>query len=108
MKIKKGDKVIVISGKDKGKTGIVKEILPKKDKVIVEGINIRTHHVKPTQNNPEGGILTQEGPIHVSNLIINIGNKNELKGSRIGYKIELNKNGKKEKKRFAKKNGEII
>lgn len=111
MKIKIGDNVIVIAGRDKGKMGIVRETFPKDHKIIVEGINIRTIHNKPTQSNPDGGIEQVEKPISVSNVMINVGDIkdiNKAKVSRIGYKIEKNKNGKKEKKRISKANGEEI
>ncbi len=107
MKFKKGDTVVVIAGKDKGKTGIIKEVNKEKRTLIVEGINMRTHHVKPTQQNPEGGILTQEGPIQSSNVMLNVGGKN-IEVSKIGYKIQKNKKGKNEKVRVSKKNGEAL
>ena len=69
MHVKKGDKVMVISGKDKGKTGVILEALPKKDRVLVEGVNIVKKHSKPSQDNPQGGIISQEAPIHVSNVM---------------------------------------
>ncbi len=107
MKFKKGDTVVVITGKDKGKTGIVKEVNETKNTLIVEGINMRTHHIKPTQQNPEGGILTKEGPIQASNVMLNIGGK-KIEVSKIGYKIQKNKKGKNEKVRVSKKNGEAL
>lgn len=109
MKIKKNDKVVVISGKEKGKTGTVKEVISSKNKIIVEGINIRKHHIKPTQQNPEGGLLEVEGPIDVSNVMINIGkSKKEIIATKIEYKSEFNKNGKVVKKRYSKKTKELI
>ena len=68
MHVKKGDTVKVISGKDKGKTGVVLTALPKKDRVLVEGVNIIKKHTKPNQANPQGGIVSQEAAIHVSNV----------------------------------------
>lgn len=108
MKIKKNDKVVVISGKDKGKLGVVKEVLPNKDMVIVEEVNMKTHHVKPTQQNPEGGIIKKEAPIHVSNVMLNVGSKKEIQVSKIGFRNEVNKNGKKTKKRYSKRNNEVL
>lgn len=67
MKIKKNDKVKIIAGKDKGKTGKVLRALPKKDQIIVEGVNIKKRHQKPTQSNQKGQILDKTMPIHVSN-----------------------------------------
>ncbi|WP_414050780.1 50S ribosomal protein L24 [Macrococcus animalis] len=101
MHIKKGDKVIVITGKDKGKTGTVIEALPKKDRVVVEGVNIAKKHQKPTQMNPEGGIVEFEAAIHVSNVMLIDPKTN--KPTRVGTKIEEGK-----KVRVAKKSGEII
>lgn len=69
MHVKKGDKVRVISGKDKGKTGIILAAYPKESRVLVEGINIVKKHAKPSQANPQGGIINQEAPIHVSNVM---------------------------------------
>lgn len=69
MHVKSGDKVIVISGKDKGKTGTVLKAIPSKDRVVVEGVNIVKKHQKPTQDNPDGGILETEAAIHVSNVM---------------------------------------
>lgn len=68
MKLRVGDKVQVIAGKDKGKQGEIVQILPKKDRVIVENVNLVTKHLKPSQSDPEGGIITREAPIHVSNV----------------------------------------
>ena len=70
MHVKKGDKVVVITGKDKGKKGTIIKSIPSKNKVIVEGINIVTKHVKPNRNNQQGGIMHQEAPIHVSNVML--------------------------------------
>ncbi len=101
MHVKKGDKVKVITGKDKGKTGIVLAAFPKKNRVIVEGVNIVKKHVKPNQLNPQGGIVSQEAPIHVSNVMLIDPKSGEP--TRVGYKIE---NGKKV--RVAKKSGAVI
>ena len=68
MKIHVGDTVVVIAGKDKGKQGEVLQVLAKQDKVIVEGVNMATKHIKPSQADPEGGIVTRDAPIHVSNV----------------------------------------
>ena len=67
-KIKKGDRVIVLSGKDKGKTGEVTRALPKDGKVIVAGVNIATRHRKPSQENPQGGLEKIEAPLHISKV----------------------------------------
>ncbi|MBM7555077.1 50S ribosomal protein L24 [Thalassobacillus pellis] len=101
MHVKKGDKVMVISGKDKGKQGSILEAYPKKERVLVEGINIVKKHAKPSQDNPQGGILNQEAPIHVSNVMPIDPKSGEP--TRVGYKEE---NGKKV--RIAKKSGEAL
>lgn len=72
MKVKVGDNVKIIAGKDKGKTGVVIKTLKKENKVVVEGINIVKKHQKPTNNNDKGGIIEMPAPIHVSNVKINL------------------------------------
>ncbi|MEI4771104.1 50S ribosomal protein L24 [Psychrobacillus sp. FJAT-51614] len=101
MHVKKGDKVKVISGKDKGKTGVILTAYPKKDRVLVEGVNIIKKHMKPNQANPQGGIVSQEAAIHVSNVMLIDPKTGEP--TRVGYKVEDGK-----KVRVAKKSGEII
>ncbi|MFA6703120.1 MAG: 50S ribosomal protein L24 [Dysgonamonadaceae bacterium] len=100
--IKKGDSVYVNSGEDKGKTGRVLEIEVKKNRAIVEGVNIMTKHTKPNAQNPNGGIVKKEASIHLSNL--NLVDPKTGAPTRIGRKE--NKNG--ELVRFAKKSGEEI
>lgn len=89
MKIKKGDKVIVISGFYKGKTGIVQRAYPSLNKVVVEGINVRKKHRKPTQQNPEGSIIDVYAPIDASNVAL-IDPKTK-KATRVGYDIVKDK-----------------
>lgn len=101
MHVKKGDKVKVISGKDRGKEGTILEAYPKKERVLVEGINMIKKHAKPSQDNPQGGILNQEAAIHVSNVMLIDPKSGEP--TRIGYE---NRDGKKV--RIAKKSGEAI
>lgn len=101
MLIKKGDKVIVITGADKGKTGVVQRAYPKLEKVVVEGVNVKKKHRKPTQQNPEGSILDIYAPIHVSNVAL-IDPKTK-KATRVGVKEVKGK-----KVRYAKKSGEVI
>jgi len=101
MHVKKGDKVMVITGKDKGKTGVILAAFPKKDRVLVEGVNIVKKHTKPNQENPQGGIVSQEAAIHVSNVMPIDPKTGEP--TRVGYKFE---NGKKI--RIAKKSGEAL
>ena len=100
MKIKKGDTVQVISGNEAGKSGRVIKIFPTKDKIVVEGLNMVKKHARPTQENPQGGIMEKEAAIHISNVMFILGGK----PTRIGYKTL--EDGKKVK--FAKTNGEII
>lgn len=101
MHVKKGDKVMVISGKDKGKTGVILTAYPKKDRVLVEGVNIIKKHMKPNQANPQGGIVSQEAAIHVSNVMLIDPKTGEP--TRVGSKVEDGK-----RVRVAKKSGEII
>jgi len=101
MHVKKGDKVMVISGKDKGKTGNILSAFPKQSRVLVEGVNIVKKHAKPSQLNPQGGIINLEAPIHVSN-VMPIDPKSG-KPTRVGYTEE---NGKKV--RVAKISGELL
>lgn len=101
MHVKKGDLVKVIAGKDKGKQGVILQAFPKKQRVIVEGVNLIKKHTKPSQENPQGGIITKEAPIHVSNVMPIDPKTGEP--TRVGYKIE---NGKKV--RYAKKSGAVL
>ena len=101
MHVKKGDKVKVISGKDKGQVGTILEAYPKKDRVLVEGVNMIKKHSKPSNDNPQGGIITKEAPIHVSNVMQLDPKTGEP--TRVGYKMVDNK-----KVRIAKKSGEPL
>ncbi|MGO4960349.1 50S ribosomal protein L24 [Jeotgalibaca porci] len=101
MHVKTGDKVKIITGKDKGKEGVVLKTLPKKDRVIVEGINIVKKHRKASQTNVTGGILEEEASVHVSNVMLIDPKTGEP--TKVGYKVEDGK-----KVRFAKKTGELI
>ena len=107
IKIKRGDMVVVITGKDLGREGKVLLVDHAKCKVIVEGINMMIRHTKPNRSNQTGGIIRKEAPIHVSNVMY----LHKDKPTRIGYKVEVAEvNGKREttKKRYAKSTGEII
>ena len=107
MKITKNDNVMIIAGNDRGKTGKVLKVFPKKNRVIVEGINIRKRHTKPSQTNPQGGILEKEAPINASNAMILDPKSNEP--TRIGAQIILDeKTGKKKRARISKISGEMI
>ena len=100
MKIKKGDQVIVITGRDKGTTGEVIKSMPKENKVIVQGINLVKRHTKPTQESA-GGIISKEAPIHVSNVALI--DPKDGKATRVGFKVEDGK-----KVRVSKRSGEVI
>ncbi|AEI46007.1 50S ribosomal protein L24 [Paenibacillus mucilaginosus] len=100
--VKKEDTVIVITGKDKGKKGRVIAAFPRENRVLVEGVNMIKKHAKPSQQNPQGGILNQEAPIHVSNVMLV--DPKSGQPTRVGYKVL--ENGKKV--RVAKKSGEVI
>ena len=101
MKIKKGDKVIVITGKDKGKTGEVTKVMPKDNKVVVAGVNMAKRHQKPSQENA-GGIIEKEMPIHVSNVALVDPKSGEA--TRVAMRIE---DGAR-KVRVAKRSGDVI
>jgi len=101
LKIKKGDKVIVTTGKDKGKLGNVVSVNPKENKAIVSGVNIAKRHTKPTRDS-EGGIVSKEMPIQISNIAIV--DPKSGKATKVGFKIQ--KDGAKV--RYAKASGEII
>ena len=100
-KIKKGDKVVILSGKDRGRTGEVTKAMPKENKVIVSGINVHARHRKPSQVNPQGGIERKEAPLHVSKVAI----ADPKTGAATRVRFE-ERDGKKV--RVAVKSGELI
>jgi large subunit ribosomal protein L24 len=107
MKIRKNDNVMVISGNDRGKTGKVLKVFPKKSRIIIEGINLRKRHSKPSQKNPQGGIIEKEAPIHASNVMLLDPKTNEP--TRLGSQIILDENtGKKKRARISRSTGEMI
>ena len=99
-KIRKGDKVVVLAGKDKGRSGEVLKVMPKEDTALVRGINIVRRHQRQTQTQ-EGGILSKESPINLSNIAI--ADPKDGKPTRVGFKIDGDK-----KVRVAKTTGEVI
>ncbi len=103
MKIKKGDNVTIISGKDKGKTGSVKQTFPKTSQVLIDGINIKIRHQKNKRTRSIGQIIEKSTPIHVSNVALMEGKK----AVRVGYMIEIN-GDKKTKVRVARPSGKKI
>lgn len=107
MKFKKEDNVIVISGNYKGKTGKILKVFPKKERVIIEGVNIRKRHTKASNQNPKGGIIEKESPINASNIMIIDSKTNEP--TRIGKKIIIDdKTGKKKSVRISRLSGEML
>jgi large subunit ribosomal protein L24 len=114
MKIKKGDRVIVVSGKDKGVTGKVIEAYPDTQRVLVEGVNRIKKHTKvgqSTRGAKTGGIVTQEASIHVSNVMLLVEVDGKKVGSRIGYRLEkVEREGRERtvRVRYAKRTGEDI
>ena len=101
-KIKKGDSVVVRSGKDKGRTGTVMAVMPKDGKLLVQGVNVATRHRKPTQANPEGGIDRREAPMHISK--VSLADPKTGKPTRVRF--EVAKDGSKV--RIAVKSGEKV
>ena len=101
LKIKKGDKVVILSGKDKGKHGEVTKSFPKDGKVIVSGVNIATRHRKPSQTEPQGGLVRTEAPLHVSKVAIE--DPKTGKPTRVRFEVQDGK-----KVRVAVKSGEKI
>ena len=99
-KIKKGDRVVLLTGKDKGRQGVVTKVLPKDERVFVQGVNMVQRHTKASQTDPNGGIKSKEASIHVSNVAV-VDNKG--KPTRVGFRIDGDK-----KVRIAKTTGEVI
>jgi large subunit ribosomal protein L24 len=99
-KIKKGDRVVVLTGKDKGRQGAVSKVFPKESRVLVDGLNMVQRHTRPSQGDPQGGIKNKEAPLHVSNVAV-VDSKG--KPTRVGFRMDGDK-----KVRFAKTTGEVI
>ncbi|GGE83525.1 MULTISPECIES: 50S ribosomal protein L24 [Stappia] len=100
-KIKKGDKVVVLTGRDKGKTGEIVQILPKEDKALVRGVNVVQRHQRQTAQ-AEGGIISKELPVHISNLAL--ADPKDGKPTRVGFRV----NDDGTKVRVAKRSGDLI
>jgi large subunit ribosomal protein L24 len=100
IKIRRDDKVRVIAGEHKGSEGKVVKMIREKNKAIVEGVNLIKKHAKPSAQNPQGGIIEKEAPIHISNLSLIT---NDGQATRVGYRMEEGN-----KVRFAKKNNEVV
>ena len=99
-KIRKGDRVVVLTGKDKGREGAVRKVMPKEGRVVVQGLNMVQRHTRPSQMDPQGGIKNKEAAIHVSNVAV-VDSKG--KPTRVGFRMDGDK-----KVRFAKTTGEVI
>jgi len=99
-KIKKGDQVMVLTGKDKGRQGAVLKVLPSEQRVVVQGLNMVQRHTRPSQLDPQGGIKHKEASIHLSNVAVV---DSAGKPTRVGFRVEGDK-----KVRFAKTTGEVI
>jgi large subunit ribosomal protein L24 len=99
-KIKKGDRVVVLTGKEKGREGRVLKVMPKEQRLVVEGLNMVQRHTRPSQADPQGGIKNKEAAIHVSNVAIVDSNG---KPTRVGFRVDGDK-----KVRVAKTTGEVI
>jgi len=100
-KIKKGDRVVVLTGKDKGRQGQVLRVTPKDSRVLVAGVNMVKRHTRPTQGDPQGGIKNKEASLHISNVALLDPKSGEA--TRVGFRIDGDK-----KVRVAKKSGEVI
>ena len=100
MKLKKGDTVVVISGKDKGREGEIVQVLPKDNKVVVNGVNTAKKHSKPSRTNQSGGIIDRDMPVDASNVML----VHKGKPTRVGYQVD----SKGAKVRIAKRTGEVI
>ena len=103
LRIKKGDTVYVNAGNDKGKTGKVLSVIPAEDRLIVEGVNMVSKHTKPNAKQPQGGIIRQEAPVHISNVQLVDPAASNPAPTRVGYKFVDGK-----KIRYAKKSGEEL
>ena len=100
-KIKKGDRVVLLAGRDKGRQGEVLRVFPKEERLIVQGLNLVKRHTRPSQSDPQGGIKTKEAPLHISNVAF----VDPKTGgpTRVGFRMDGDK-----KVRVAKKSGEVI
>lgn len=107
MKIRKNDNVMVIAGNARGKTGKVLKVYPESERVIIEGVNIMKRHSRPSQKNPQGGIIQREAPIHVSNVMLIDPKSNKV--TRVGSKIATDPTtGKKRRLRVSRATGETM
>jgi large subunit ribosomal protein L24 len=107
MKIRKNDVVMVIAGNSRGKSGKVLKVYPDRQRIIIEGVNIIKRHSRPSQKNPQGGIMQRESPIHMSNVMLVDPKTNET--TRVGMKVVKDETtGKKKRMRVARSTGEMF
>lgn len=106
LNIRKGDEVLVVAGNDRGKKGKVLKVIPREDRIIVEGVHFIKRHTKPNQKIPQGGIVEREGKIHVSNVMVICPKTG--KPTRIGQTFLETEGGKKRRARVAKVSGEVL
>ncbi len=107
MRVKKNDQVLVLSGEYKGKQGKILKVFPERQRVIVEGVNFVSRHMRPSQTMPQGGIVKKEAPIHVSNVMVIDPKTNAPTRIRYGF-LDNNEKMSHRKVRYSKKSGEII
>jgi large subunit ribosomal protein L24 len=103
-KIKKGDKVVVLTGRDSGRSGEVVRVMPKEERALVRGVNLVKRHQRQTMNQ-EGGIIQKEAPVHLSNLAV--ADPKDGKPTRVGFKF-VGEGDQRRKVRFAKRSGDLI
>lgn len=107
MNVRKDDMVVVISGDDRGKRGRVLKVFPEKNRVIVEGVNFIKRHTRPSQQNPQGGIVEKEAPIHASNVMVICPKCNER--TKVGFKVITDgRTGRAARVRYCKSCGEML
>jgi len=107
MHVKKNDTVVVVSGNSRGKEGKVLKVFPETGRVIIEGVNVVKRHTRPSQKNPQGGVVQKEAPIHASNVMIKDPKSGEA--TRVGYARTTDAvSGKKKVMRVAQKSGEMF
>jgi large subunit ribosomal protein L24 len=103
-RLKRGDKVLVIAGKDKGRSGSILRIAKGGQKVVVEKLNMAKRHTRPTQSNPHGGIIDKEMPLDISNVMLLV---NDSQGVRVGFRVD-EADGQRTKVRIARQTGDVI
>ncbi len=106
-RIKSGDQVVVIAGRDKGKSGKVMKLLPKTDRILIEGVNVAKRHSKPSQKDPQGGVVEKTLPVHISNVLLM--DPKTQKGTRVGRRLVEGKKGAASTwERISRKSGTVF